>query len=169
MPSAATGLEFECFFLSLLLKISCNLALTMMPLHNKSRENRVMSYQTFLTSGQDATWLLFRLGQIWEKRWNMMPRQLFVLLNCYISQHTLRVIFCLSLTLHFELIKASISMTWCHHSLSLSYFITVGFQRAGSLSLMPNAHYETEGRHTMHIQRLSFLFSVAQFTQQITD
>lgn len=121
VPSAATGLEFECFFLSLVMKMSSNLALTLMPLHNKSRENRVMSYQTFLTSGQDATWLLFRLGQIWEKWWNMTPRHLFVLLNCYISQHTLRVIFCLSLTLHFELIKASISMTWCHHSLSLIF------------------------------------------------
>lgn len=109
------------FFLALVMKMSSNLALTLMLLHNKSRENRVMSYQTFLTSGQDATRLLFRLGQIWEKWWNMMLRQLFVLLNCYISQHTLRVIYCLSPTLHFELIKASISMTWCHHSLSLIF------------------------------------------------
>ncbi len=35
-------------FLSLVMKMSSNLALTLMRLHNKSQENRVMSYQTFL-------------------------------------------------------------------------------------------------------------------------
>lgn len=164
VPSAATGLEFEWFSLSLVMKMSSNLVLTLMPLPNKSRGNWVMSYPTFLTRHYTTA---FQALANMRKMMNMTPCQLFVLLNCYISQHTLRVMFCLSLTLHFELIKASISMTWCH-LFSRSYFITAGFQGAGLLSLMPNAHCETEDRHSAHIQRLGFLYLVTHFSQRIT-